>query len=253
MIRLSLIGNGNLGSNLIRAFCNTPSVDLVEVVDRKATEGPHKLGYTQVNDPQELQKVDLCLLAVPDDMIGPVAGSLPDSIGMVAHCSGAASLEVLPSDRPRGVWYPLQSFSQGRQVDLGKVPICIEASSSSGLELLQIVGDAVSSVVRRVDSNERAELHLAAVWVNNFVNHLYHLASSRLHTKELSLDLLGPLMQETLDKLQYMSPEEAQTGPAMRGDFQTIQKHLSLLGSDPAAEVYQKLTQSIAQLYGNKL
>ena len=253
MIRLSLVGNGNLGSNLIRAFCNTPQVDLVEVLDRRASPGPSELGYALVNHPEKLQTVDICLLAVPDDTIGQVADLLPDSIGLVAHCSGAASLEVLPGDRPRGVWYPLQSFSQGRQVDLEKVPICIEASSSKDLELLEEVGKAVSSSVRRVDSEQRAELHLAAVWVNNFVNHLYHLAASRLQNKELTLDILGPLMQETLDKLQYMSPKDAQTGPAIRGDLQTIQKHLTLLGSDPAAEVYQKLTQSIAQLYGNKL
>lgn len=253
MIHLSLIGNGNLGSNLCRAFSLSSTISLEEVVDRKAEKGTQLHGARLIRRVEDMKAVDLCLLAVPDDQIASVADRIPAHVKLIAHCSGAAAMDDLPFGRAVGVWYPLQSFSRGRKVDLSQVPICIESREANDLSLLRGVGEAVSDHVIEVNSQQRAALHLAAVWVNNFVNHLYTIAASGLKANDLTIELLRPLMKETLSKIEEMPPALAQTGPAKRGDHKTIEKHLSMLDGTEFGALYRQLSESIIYTHGDKL
>ena len=150
------------------------------------------------------------------------------------------------SDRNRkGVFYPLQTFSKNREVNFNNIPICVEATEPRDLKLLMNLGKSLSEKVVEVNSEERSKLHLAAVFVNNFVNHLYAIGDDILSNNELSFDLLHPLIEETANKIKILAPSQVQTGPARRGDQKTIEKHLHLLKEGPKSDLYQQLTASI--------
>ena len=158
-------------------------------------------------------------------------------------------MEALSKRNRKGIFYPLQTFSKNREVNFNTIPICIEAKEEADLELLTNLGNSLSEKVVEIDSDERSKLHLAAVFVNNFVNHLYAIGDDILGNNELSFDLLHPLIEETASKVKTLSPSEVQTGPARRGDQKTIEKHLHLLTEGPESELYQQLTESLMKKF----
>jgi predicted short-subunit dehydrogenase-like oxidoreductase (DUF2520 family) len=169
------------------------------------------------------------------------------------HTSGGAAMEALSKQNRKGVFYPLQTFSKQSEIDFSDVPICVEATDASDLVVLKNVGSSISEKVVEITSEERAKLHLAAVFVNNFVNHCYRIGFDILSENNLSFDLLQPLIKETAHKISLLSPSEAQTGPAKRNDQKTIEKHLHLLQHSDQKELYQHITEAIQANYGKKL
>ena len=152
----------------------------------------------------------------------------------------------------RGVFYPLQTFSKAKTIDYRSVPICIEAETSEDFQILETLAKSISECTYAVNSQQRQALHVAAVFVCNFTNHLYQIGSEICNENELSFDILKPLIQETAQKIVTLSPEAAQTGPAKRKDTQTINKHLAFLTEENQKEIYKLLTKSIID-HGKKL
>ncbi|MBK6948590.1 MAG: DUF2520 domain-containing protein [Haliscomenobacter sp.] len=193
---------------------------------------------------------DLYILCVSDQAIPEAASLLHDQVRkdlFAVHTSGATSIEVLaPFFERRGVFYPLQTFSSGRNVPFEQIPVCIDASSSGDLGILRHLGRQISQNVAEAGDDERLTLHLAAVISNNFVNHLYAKAFQLLEDKNLAPSLLYPLILETALKIQDNPPLASQTGPAIRGDQPTISRHLEYLSGYPdIREIYLLLTQNI--------
>lgn len=132
------------------------------------------------------------------------------------------------------------------------VPLCIEAQNNNDLQILKKVAKSISNKVFEIDSNQRKSLHVAAVFVSNFVNHLYKLGSDICEEHNVSFEILKPLIAETANKIEYLKPVDAQTGPAKRNDTTTINKHLAILTDDNQKEIYKLLTKSIID-HGKKL
>ncbi|MBT8263310.1 MAG: DUF2520 domain-containing protein [Bacteroidia bacterium] len=254
MISIVVIGFGNVGSHLCQAFQNAEEVALVQIYNRSEISLPESLQAIAVTHSiSGLAKADVYLLALPDDIISEFSSKLPKSDTLVVHTSGGVSMNSLNRDNHRGVFYPLQSFSKSRKPEFKKIPICIEAEHHSDLNLLQELGESISEKVVAISSEERGRLHLSAVFVNNFVNHMYHISETMLEEADLDFDLLKPLIRETAHKIESMSASNAQTGPALRGDTKTLEKHLHLLKDSPYKEIYEQLTSSIQETYGKKL
>ena len=193
---------------------------------------------------------DCYLIAVPDGQIEEVAQSLPGVNGIVAHTSGHISINTLTSANRFGIFYPLQTFTLNREIDMTVVPFCIEASDEQVLKLLWEIAAKISGSVHQINSHQRKFLHLAAVTVNNFSNHLYHLAEEFLEYRELNFDLLKPLILETAQKVQNTSPTDAQTGPARRGDEDTMARNMEMLeGNEDFKNLYQLLSEQIIKKY----
>ncbi len=249
--RTVLVGAGNLGSHLGKALL-AAGVPVIQAFSR-FREKAAAVGAPYVTS---LEKIDptagLYLLAVADDAIGPVAGQLagrirPDAI--VAHTSGATPSTVLrPLFAHYGVFYPVQTFSRERAVDFRQLPICLHASGAEDLEVLTSVARALTDQVHTLDDEQRAVLHVAAVWVNNFANHLFAVADDILTREGLPFDLLRPLLLETASKAVQHAPAAVQTGPAARGDRRTIERHLAFLEKYPEySALYRQLTEAIRQ------
>jgi len=191
------------------------------------------------------------IIGVKDEAIAEVAAHLKAQKvkGLVLHTSGSTDLTVLKgSSAWQGVFYPLQTFSPGDALDWKTIPVLIEANTPKALTILKSIASSVSDKVVRCNSKDRLRMHLAAVFVNNFTNALYTVADEFL-SRELSsrhFDLLKPLMQQTLRKLDRLRPADAQTGPARRNDTATMKRHLELLKSKELQALYTTMSRLIA-------
>ena len=242
-MKITLIGGGKLGKQLYRVCTAASEIELVQWVVRSAERGKTPEGISLVNEVNELHPADLYLLAVTDQAIPKVAAALPEE-AFVAHTAGGVSLEALNQNRA-GVFYPLQTFSEGRNIDFSKLPIGLECKQSTDLPLLEKLVQALGARVFHMNSKQREQLHLTAVLVNNFTNHLFAEAATICSQNDLPFELLNPLIQETVNKLEYLSPKAAQTGPAIRHDQKTIEKHLTLIEERSLQEIYKVVTLAI--------
>lgn len=245
MVRVSIIGSGNVAQHLISAFQKAESVQLVQVMARTKEKVMHLLDTSQiVTDFQQLQEVDLYIIAVTDEAIAEVSRQIPFHHKLVAHTSGSIAMKALSDNHRKAVFYPLQTFSKNKTVDFKMIPIALEGEHTEDYKIIEAVAKSISNQVFLIDSEQRRALHVAAVFVNNFTNHLYQISADICKEHQLSFEILKPLIEETTAKIMVLSPSEAQTGPAKRKDQLTIDAHLSLLNENQKA-IYTLLTQSI--------
>lgn len=254
MLNVTVIGSGNVATHLITALSRAAGVNLKQVMARRpeALNGITDASFI-VRDPAHLQDADIYIIAVNDNAVASVSGSLPFTGRLVVHTSGATPMQSLDSKNRRGVFYPLQTFSKSRSIDFSQVPLCLEAENAGDYALLEQLAGALSHTIHSVSSEQRKSLHVAAVFACNFANHMYTLGSMICNDKNLPFNILKPLIQETAAKIQELAPVQAQTGPAVRHDDKTISSHLDYLTDDNLKAVYILLTQSIQHIHGGEL
>jgi predicted short-subunit dehydrogenase-like oxidoreductase (DUF2520 family) len=252
--KVSIAGSGNVAMHIAPAL-SAAGVKVVSIYSRNlqhasslaALAGAIPVDHISLLD----DNAELLLIALPDKVIPEFASQLKQNgnfLGIVAHTCGSQPLSVLSDlfDKA-GVFYPLQSFSRFSQPDIKEVPFCIEASNNElALNLSELAG-RISGTVRFLDSQQRAIVHLAAVFACNFSKHMYALSADILEKEGIKADILQPLIRETANRLGDLHPGMLQTGPAVRGDFQTIDSHLKLLKEFPELKpVYMQISDSIA-------
>jgi predicted short-subunit dehydrogenase-like oxidoreductase (DUF2520 family) len=257
MVKVIIIGSGNVAQHLIVAFqksqTDVPAIELVQVFSRKKGTLLHLLDPDRiVTDFSCVLDADLYIIAVSDDAIASISDQLPFKKRLVVHTSGSVPLNCLNNNNRKGVFYPLQTFTKTKEVDFKNIPICLEGENSTDFRLLEKVAKSISEKVFAINSEQRKALHVAAVFVNNFTNHLYHLGNEICKEHQVPFDILKPLILETAQKIITLSPEDAQTGPAKRNDMQTIEAHQLFLTNTSQLNIYKTLTQSI-QDNGKKL
>lgn len=253
MLSVVILGTGNLAIHLFRAFSASTGARVVQVVGRNPESLRSFSAHVAItSDYAAIKDADVYLIAVKDEAITEVSHHLDGKKGVVVHTSGAVGMDALTPEN-RGVFYPLQTFTKGKDIDFGKVSICIEAKEEQSLALLKLLAHALSQNVHEVNSEQRKKLHLAAVFVNNFTNHLYGIGEEICEKEGLSFELLKPLILETAEKIQSMSPKEAQTGPARRNDQKSMQDHLKLLNNDKHIALYNLMSEAIKQVYEKEL
>ncbi|WP_298223492.1 Rossmann-like and DUF2520 domain-containing protein [Flavobacterium sp.] len=247
MIQVSIIGSGNVAQHLISAFVKTEAVALVQVLARHPESIGNFPSVEIITDFQQLREVDLYIIAVTDQAIAEVSKKIPFANKLVAHTSGSVPMSALADNNRKAVLYPVQTFSKNKAVDFSSIPIGLESENEDDFKILSSVAKSISNHVFVMDSVQRKALHVAAVFVSNFTNHLYQIGADLCNEHQLSFDILKPLIEETAAKILVLSPAEAQTGPAKRKDQQTIDSHLALLNDENQKAIYTLLTQSIQQ------
>lgn len=250
MVQVVFLGFGNLNFHLSQALHASGKVSVLQIYNRSPVKLPKELANIPFTSTLSyLVDADIYIVGIPDDAIADFSALLPFKNKLVVHTSGAVSMNKLHIKNRRGVFYPLQSFSKARNVLFSKIPILVEAENESDLALLKNLGKTISENISEISSEKRMKLHLAAVFVNNFTNYLYQISSDILKKEDLPFELLKPLIQETVEKLDHLSPLEAQTGPAKRKDLKSIQKHLDLLDSGVEKEIYDLMSKALIQKY----
>jgi len=252
MTKVVILGSGNVAQHLIEVMKNTSSIDLVQVFARNSNQLNHLLPSSKiVSDYQKITAADVYIISVTDNAIAEVSSQLPFKNRLVVHTSGSSDLSVLDNKNRKGVFYPLQTFTKGKKIDFSPIPICLEAENEQDYQLIKNLGNCISKKVFQINSEQRRSLHVAAVFVCNFVNHLYQIGYEICNSNQIPFEVLHPLIQETAQKVLELNPKEAQTGPALRNDTKTIEKHLDFLTNKEYQTIYKLLTQSIQN--GNKL
>jgi predicted short-subunit dehydrogenase-like oxidoreductase (DUF2520 family) len=246
MITVSIIGSGNVAYHLICAFKKLDTIRLVQICARNITNIEKLVDSKQiVSSPQHLKPVDVCLIAISDDAVAEMSELIPFQNKIVAHTSGTLPITALSKKNRRAVFYPLQTFSRVRSVDFSTIPICLETEFHEDYEVLQTLAHVLSEKTYPINSEQRRALHVAAVFVNNFVNQMYQVGFEICAENNISFEILKPLINETAEKIKLMTPLEAQTGPAKRNDEKTIKSHLDFLQNKERQALYKLLTQTI--------
>ncbi|WP_207433057.1 Rossmann-like and DUF2520 domain-containing protein [Sabulibacter ruber] len=253
-MKVGIVGAGNVATHLVKGLAKI-GVEIPVIYSRTLASAQRLVEHAPTAIPtgatnfRELPHADIYLLAVPDQALPELVqkASFPEG-AVVAHTSGAQPLALLASltEVTTGVFYPLQTFSKEKDLNWAQIPICVEASTPTAEEALLTLGKRLSHQVVLMKGEERRQLHVAAVFACNFTNHLWGVAQEILKKADLPVNLVAPLVQETVQKAFQFPPFTVQTGPAQRGDVNTIEAHLQLLSSEPQYQhLYQVLTQSI--------
>jgi len=250
MISVVIIGSGNVAKHLIHAFSKIDNINLKQVYARKlGDESLMKSNIPITNDLSFLVDADITIIAVSDDAIADISCDIKNSL--VVHTSGSVEMNALKNPKNKGVFYLLQSFSKEKKVNFSNIPICLEAENENDLNKLEKLASLLQGNIYHLSSLQRKKIHVAAVFVNNFTNHMYTIAHNICEEHNVPFNILQPLIEETSQKIKNLTPKEAQTGPAKRNDMETIKNHLNLL-SKSQQELYLKITQSI-QNHGKEL
>jgi predicted short-subunit dehydrogenase-like oxidoreductase (DUF2520 family) len=247
-----IIGSGNVASVLGRKF-KLAGHDISQVVSRNAsaaTRLAYELDTESTNYPSIIKRnADVYIIAVSDDAIPVVANDIKLPGKIVAHTAASVHMDVLkPMTHHYGVFYPLQSLRKD-DIDPPLIPIFLDGSDELTKRKLELLANSISPQhVAQAGDDARLKLHVAAVFVNNFTNHLYVLAEDYCKKEGIDFKEMLPLIEETALRVKEISPSRSQTGPAERNDQETIQKHLELLESHPQLKkVYEFLTASIRE------
>ncbi|MBC8146969.1 MAG: DUF2520 domain-containing protein [Bacteroidetes bacterium] len=250
--KISIIGTGNVATHLALELANSGH-NLVNIFGRteiKAKQLSEKVNSSFTSEISNIPKdVDLIIVSITDNAIESVIRNVNFGNTLIVHTSGSVAMDIFEkSSENFGVFYPLQTFSKNKEVDFKYIPICVEANNNKNIHLLFELGKSISNDVRKINSEQRKIIHLAAVFACNFTNHLYSIADEILESNGIPFDILRPLIKETSNKIDNNKPAEVQTGPASRGDSEIIQKHLGQLQNKPEfREIYDLLSRNILQ------
>ncbi len=250
MLNIVIVGTGNVAKQLHDHLLECPIIRKLQVLARNEEGRDHfDEGVLVFGTESVMPDVDIFLIAVSDGQISAVSDRLKGKKGLIAHTAGSVPMEVLKAHPNHGVFYPLQTFSKARKVAFDNIPICIEANTPENQRLLGNLASGLTKEIHSIDTQQRKGLHLAAVFANNFTNHMYHLANEICKERGVSFDLLKPLILETAQKIEDGLPLDMQTGPARRNDTAILNGHLGALQNLELKETYRIISKSISNTY----
>ncbi|WP_200974872.1 Rossmann-like and DUF2520 domain-containing protein [Echinicola sp. 20G] len=250
---IAIIGTGNVAWHLAPALENAGHT-ITEVYSRdfhRAEKIINKLYTAEVKTDLDFSesKANIYILAVSDHAITQVADAiiLPEE-SILVHTSGSMPLDVLgfSSASYTGIFYPLQSFSKSRSLDIDEIPFLLESDDQTTLQKLKKLAKSLSPHHYVLKSKDRMALHVAAVFASNFTNHMIRVSEEIMRRQGLDFEMLQPLIIEQISKTLEIGAKSAQTGPALRGDLSTLDMHYQFLNyNEQVAEIYKLISQDI--------
>ena len=249
--KITFVGSGNVAGHLAKAF-DLAGFQIHQIVSRNVDSGKQLAkkfaAYFSIHTDGILEDSDFIFLTIPDSAIESTIQKITTNSPIFMHCAGSCSLDMIAKYKPSSaVFYPLQTFTKDRPVNFFKVPVFVEAKEIAVIRSVTALAETISNNVVQLNSEKRSYLHLAAVMANNFTNHLLGEAGKVLEREQMPLSWLKPLMEETVNKAFDLNPSHSQTGPAIRKDDVTINKHLQMLENDPKLkELYSILSKHIS-------
>ncbi len=248
-MKIVFVGAGRLASNLAVELFNR-SFDIIQVYSRTVESAKalaNKVDCRYTNHLSEIEPAaDLYIFSVKDSVLEDVICQFPVAGGLWVHTSGSIPMQIFEGYTSRyGVLYPLQTFSKDRKVDFEGLPFFLESNNEKDLALLHAVCGSMNAKAYNLSSEKRRYIHLTGVFACNFVNHMYAVSGKILQAEGIPFDTLLPIIDETAAKVHVMSPQEAQTGPAVRYDENIINKHIGLIDDPLLKSIYTLISKSI--------
>ena len=247
-MNICFIGSGNISTNLGIEFKRL-KFNINRICSKNELTGKKlakKLNATYSSVIDIPSNTDLVIIGVPDDQIKKVSKHIKTKA--VIHTSGSKDINVLKDcSKNYGVVWPIQSFSK-QKLNFKNIPICIEGNNKVFEKKLNKIFQKSSNSIFNLDYETRKIIHLSAVFSCNFLNYLLYISDDLLKTKKIDLSILNPIINETIRKAFKGNIMSNQTGPAVRKDFKTIEKHLAILSKNRKKkyiDVYNLITKNI--------
>lgn len=248
-MKVVLIGSGNVATVLGRLIKDAGH-EILQVLSRNPLHAKvlaDRLGASSgdLNAAPDMQ-ADLFIVSIIDSGYADQLGQFKMGNKLVLHTGGSVSKDVLQNFSTNyGVLYPLQTLRK-ELTTIPTIPFLIDANNEGAIVFIEEFARTFSQKVGRANDEQRLKLHTAAVIVSNFTNHLYALTETFCLAEQVNFDMLKPLILETANRIEHASPADVQTGPAIRKDIQTLDKHLRVLSLHPKLRTtYMRLTDSI--------
>jgi predicted short-subunit dehydrogenase-like oxidoreductase (DUF2520 family) len=250
MKNIILLGSGNVATHLGIALKNS-NYTIVQVYSKSIENAKilaKKLDAQFTNNLSKLKSSDLIIVCINDDAILSVLSQIKNTA--IVHTSGSIGLDVFKQKFTNyGVFYPLQTFNKEIDINISEIPFCIEGNSLEFEKQLIKIAKALSNNVAKMNSQQRKQLHIAAVFACNFSNHMYSIADNLLAKKNIDFEILLPLIRKTNSNLENYRPKEVQTGPAKRKDTAIIQEHIATIKENEIKELYHKISDNIIKYH----
>ena len=249
-MRVVIVGAGNVATVFGRLMAATGH-EIIQVVSSTIASAHSlaiELGCSFSDNLETLDHTaDIYIVAITDSALQQIQGSIFLGDKLIVHTAGSVSKQVLSNISTQfGVLYPLQSLRKEQIGGLSPIPLLIDANNQSALATIEKFAFSLSPVVYKVEDEQRFCLHLAAVIVNNFTNHLYTLTAEYCNREGVDFNMLQPIIEETALRLKAQLPGDVQTGPAIRDDRSTLERHMLALSNHPELKIiYQTFTESL--------
>lgn len=252
-MKIVIIGTGNAATVLGRKFLAAEH-EILQVYGRNQLHAEliaDTLSTTYTTNLSHLNSTaDIYIIAISDTSISTLVADLQLDKKLVVHTAGSVSKDVLqPCSKNYGILYPLQSLRREMTV-LPEIPFLVDGNTEDTRTMIADFAATLSNQVQYAGDEQRLQMHVAAVIVSNFTNHLYTLARQYCMQEKVDFNMLLPLITAIADRLYQFAPDEVQTGPAIRRDEATIQKHLDILKQhESLKELYEVFTKSIQSIH----
>lgn len=248
-MKVVFIGAGNVATHLATKLYKE-SFEIVQIysyTNKSATELAQKVNAKAITDIRAItDKADIYIYSVKDSVLENVIKETPKHNGVSIHTAGSIDIDIFKKYTPNyGVLYPFQTFTKNREINWNPIPLFIEASNSSSLDIIREVASSLSEKVSILNSSDRKYIHLTGVFACNFTNHMYALSETFLKKIGLPFDVALPLIDETASKVHSLTPNDAQTGPAIRFDENVMNEHLSLIEDEDIRQIYKIMSKNI--------
>lgn len=248
-MKITFVGCGNVATVMAK-LCTEKGHKIIQVIARNKIAGNEfakrfSCSMANFND-NPVKEIDIVIVSLSDNSLPEAFGTLNFGNVPVVHTAGSCSMDVLETtSKNYGVLYPLQTLRKDMEA-LPEIPFLIEGNNDKTLQFIKKFASTLSDTVITQNAEQRIRLHASAVIVNNFTNYLYSVAEKFCNDEKVDFKLLLPLIKQTSARVQNNSPLSVQTGPAVRGDITTLDKHLKLLTAYPKLRtLYMRLTDGI--------
>lgn len=254
-MRIVLVGAGNVATH-IGLSLKAKGIGIAQVYSRTASSASalaDRLDCPSTDNLSDLcADADMYIISVKDNALVDVIVGMEhcSADALYVHTAGCVPMQVFENRRLHyGVFYPMQTFSKEKKVDFSQVPCFVEANDGVSLARLKQLATTLSPHVMELSTEKRKYLHLAAVFACNFANHCYAVAAALLREQDIPFDVMLPLVDEAAQKVHHLSPEAAQTGPAVRGDTKVMEAQMQLLSDHPEwKKLYAMLSGDIQNM-----
>ena len=250
MKNITLIGSGNVATHLGLSLINK-GYKIKQVWSKEQKNADllaKKVNSESINNLNLIKDADLYIVAVKDDVLESVIKHV--DINNIVHTSASKGIEIFKKKfKNYGVLYPLQTFNKEIDLDFSEIPICIEANNSLFERKLLTLGNTLSNKAIIMNSEQRKQLHIGAVFACNFTTEMFSIAYTILTKSNIDFKLLLPLINQTVKKIKANKPSDFQTGPAKRKDQKIIDDHINQISNKQQKEIYKLISDSIIKNY----
>ena len=243
-MKLVIIGAGSVGTNLHHGL-ELKGINAELVHARPLTADPSAI--------ETLPEADCYIYTVADHVLKEVVSMVHAPKALHLHTSGSMPIDIFGEDKPHaGILYFFQSFSRENLIDdWSGIPCFVEGRNIDDVAAVYSLAQSLTSRIYEAKQQDRERLHIAGVFANNYANLMFRMAAEILKGTQIPFEALLPLIDQTAAKVHKLSPKDAQTGPAKRGDEAVINHHLEILASTPYAELYRELATLIEKAHNH--